>query len=116
MDLETSAYQGFKLWLAGYIPLDLNTLHYLIGAGLLLGAMVHVRKRPRMLPLVLALVVAIALGVGMELADMRDDLAALGYWRWRASLLDLGRTIAFPLVGVLLARWLFKWPSNAQGR
>ncbi|MDU9002929.1 hypothetical protein [Sedimentitalea todarodis] len=116
MEAETSAYQAFKLWLAGYIPLDRNTLHYLIGAGLLAAAMVHVRNRPRTRPLVLALIVAIALGAAMELADLRDDVATLGYWRWRASLLDFGRTIAFPLAGVLLARWLLRWPTNAPGR
>lgn len=116
MEVETSAYQAFKLWLAGYIPLDRNTLHYLIGAGLLAGALVQVCRRPGMQPLVLALAVAVVLGVAMELADLSDDVATLGYWRWRAGLLDMGRTIAFPLAGLLLARWLLKRPADAPER
>ena len=116
MEVEISAYQAFKLWLAGYVPLDRNTLHYLVGVGLLAIAILCVRNQPRTRPLVLAFAVAFVLGVAMELADMRDDLATLGYWRWRASLLDLGRTIAFPLGGYLFARWVLAWPATAQKR
>ncbi len=114
MEVETSAYQGFKLWLAGYVPLDRNTLHYLVGAALVSVALIRLRKQPRTRPLAVALVVAFILGVAMEIADMRDDVATLGYWRWPASLLDLGRTIAVPVGAYILARWLLKWPATSR--
>jgi hypothetical protein len=34
---------------------------------------------------------------------MRDDIRALGGWRWRASALDLARTISMPLIALLVA-------------
>lgn len=116
MEIETSAYQAFKLWLAGYIPLDRNTFHYIIGVGLLGVALFNVRKSPRTRPFALAVVIAGVLGFAMELADLRDDMATLGHWRWRASLLDLGRTITLPLAGFFVVRWVLKWPARAPER
>lgn len=116
MEIETSAYQAFKLWLAGYIPLDRNTFHYLIGAGLLGIALFNVRKSPRTRPFALALAIAVVLGFAMEFADLRDDMATLGFLRWRASLLDLGRTIALPLAGFVVVHWVLKWPARSPER
>ena len=107
MDPQTSAYQAFKLWLTGHVPLDRNTIHYLIGAALMMAAALRARRRPGLMPFAIALVLATVAGAAMEWADRRDDLAALGHWRWRASLIDLGRTIAFPALGfcVMLIRF-----------
>ncbi len=105
MEGDTSVYQAFKLWLAGYVPLERNTLHYLVGAVLLAGAVIWSRRQLRSAPFLAALAVSLVLGVAMELADRRDDIASLGRWRWQSSLADIWRTIAFPLAGVLLLWW-----------
>ncbi|WP_424985592.1 hypothetical protein [Microbulbifer sp. S227A] len=102
MEDDPSAYQGFKLWLAIHVPLERNTLHYLVGAVLVAGAVIWSRRGLRLGPFLIALAVALLMGVAMELADRRDDLASLGHWRWRASIADICRTIALPLAGVLL--------------
>jgi len=101
MDQQTSSYQALKLWLAEYLPVDRDILHVLIGLSLVIIAMFASRKQGSIQPFFWALVLACVLGIGMEILDMRDDIRALGGWRWRASVLDFSRTICAPLVALL---------------
>jgi len=94
--LETSSYQALKLWLQGYIPLDRDQFHLLIGAVILLA--VWLWKRP----VLAAFGIALLAGVAMEVLDARDDLRSFGYWRWFESLTDIFLTIAVPLLANVL--------------
>jgi len=49
------------------------------------------------------LAVLLVAGCG-EMLDLRDDLASLGYWRWKASLHDILNTQFWPTVLFVLAR------------
>lgn len=99
--METSAYQAAKLWITGHVPLERNTIHYLIGLALLVAAGIVSVRRLRLAPFAWALGVAAVLGGAMEWADLRDDLASLGYRRWAASGADMLRTTVFPVLGVI---------------
>ncbi len=103
MDDQTSAYQSVKIWLSGYLPLDRDAVHVLIGLTLVLIAIFISRKSMRVGPFVWALAVACVLGIGMELMDMKDDIQTLGVWRWHASVLDVIRTISVPLLAFFVA-------------
>jgi hypothetical protein len=99
----TSLYHSFKIWLEVYLPIDRDFLHFVIGAVLVLGAVVITHNSKRTKPFFWAFLAACALGVAMEVLDMRDDVRTLGIWRWGASLLDIARTISVPLLVWLLA-------------
>ena len=101
MGSGTSAWQGTKLWLHGYVPVDRDLLHLLIGLALLAAALVAGRQHPGPRPFVVALALATVLGAGMEVLDRRDDIASLGGWRWRESATDLLATILFPALGTI---------------
>jgi len=88
--LDTSPYQALKLWLQGYIPLNRDHFHPLIGALILLVAWLWKR------PVRAALGFALLAGIGMEAQDARDDLRSFGFWRWRESLSDILLTSAAP--------------------
>lgn len=105
MDLQSSDYQAFKLWLSGVLPIDRDILHVLIGLLLVGIAVLWCRKGVRLAPFVAALGGALVLGVGMELLDMRDDIQTLGRWRWQASLWDVARTILIPAIAVMVVAW-----------
>ena len=95
---ETSTYQAFKIWFQSYVPVERDVLHYLIGALLVLVALVIAKGGGRYL--LAAFIVALLLAFGMEALDARDDLATLGYWRWWAAGLDVLRTIAVPALAL----------------
>ncbi|MEL6510650.1 MAG: hypothetical protein AAFQ32_12700 [Pseudomonadota bacterium] len=90
--MDPSGYQALKLWLQGYIPLDRDAFHVVIGAAILLATLL--RKRP----LSLALAGALLAGITMEALDARDDLRSFGFWRWRECMADILLTIAAPLL------------------
>lgn len=98
MQDQVSPYQSLKIWLAHYVPIDRDILHVLIGLALLLVAFVLARKSKSATPFYWALVIAFSVAVGMETLDMIDDVRSLDTWRWRASILDILRTIACPLL------------------
>ena len=95
---ETSTWQGFKIWLTGYVPLDRDLMHVALGGLILMAVLLVRRSRPA---LVSALLVAAGLGIGMEVLDRRDDLALGGAWRWWESLSDVALTALVP--GIALA-------------
>lgn len=115
MDVETSAYQAFKLWLGGYIPLERNTLHILFGLALASVATVFCRRGLRLRPFAIAFAAALLAGTAMELADRRDDIAAFGHWRLGTSLLDLGRTILFPASALIAAAAFLRYRNYRGG-
>ena len=41
----------------------------------------------------------------IELFDLMDDKASLGYWRWGASLHDIANTLFWPTVLVVAYRF-----------
>ena len=104
----TSDYQAFKIWLAGYVPVDRDWLHVLFGLFLVILALAATRRQWRLGPFVLALIAAVVLGVAMEMADRFDDIRTHGAWRWRESLADILRTAAVPLVSVVTMAAVFR--------
>jgi hypothetical protein len=99
--MHTSAYQLFKLQLMSVVPLAKDAIHIYIGfLALLVG--VFVLRKP--LASLWVLLPGILISLAMEVLDLRDDRAWLGYFRWGASLKDLINGNAIPLVLVLLAR------------
>ncbi len=111
MSTESSAYQSFKLWLAEYVPWERDILHLLIGLLFLLIAVFVSRHGVRLRPFVIAFLCALLLGIAMEGLDRFDDLRSLGYWRWQASFVDVGRTILFPALGLVIV-----WCLDRSGR
>lgn len=100
---DTSLYQGLKIVLGTYVPIDRDILHIVLGA-LVLGACLVLKRGDRAAAARLALIVALVLAIGMEALDARDDLRSLGHWRWLASGWDILRTVAVPLLAVLWTR------------
>lgn len=99
--METSLVQSLKLALVQLTGLSKDTLHVYVGLTVLfVSAALTRRKLSSMLPLLAVLFVAF-LG---ELADLRDDLTSLGYWRWSASIHDILNTVFWPAVLTVLAR------------
>lgn len=105
MSPDTSTYQAFKLWLGGYVPLDRDTLHFLVGFGLVLLVLLVARRKSLRWKLLVAFALSFFAGAVMEVLDRRDDIAWLGTWRVGASAVDLLRTIAIP--GLALTLHLF---------
>lgn len=99
--MNTSAYQLFKLHVLSVIPLAKDAVHVYVGIAALLVAALLLR-----IPLVSfrALLPGLILSILMEVLDLRDDMAWLGYFRWSASLKDVLNTNAIPLLIVVLAR------------
>ena len=99
--MSTSAYQHFKLEFLSLVPLAKDAVHMYVGFFcLLLGLLVLRRPLRSYWVLLPGLVVSLA----MEVLDLRDDRAWLGYFRWTASLEDVVNTNAIPVVLVVLAR------------
>ena len=102
MSPDTSTYQAFKIWLGGYVPFDRDTLHFFVGLGLMLLVLLIARRRSLRARLVSAFLLALIAGLVMEMLDRRGDIAWLGYWRARASALDVLRTVAIPALCLML--------------
>lgn len=96
-----STFQVFKNSLVAIFGLSKDSLHVYVGLIVFLVVALLLRKRPRtLLPLLVVFIVAC---IG-ELLDMRDDLATLHRWRWRASVHDIVNTSFWPLVLTVLMR------------
>lgn len=100
--METSAVQAFKLVIVSFVGLEKDALHIYVGLAVFLGFAAIFRKPLRSIGPCLAVLLVAICG---ELLDMRDDIASLGYWRWRASLHDIINTQFWPFVFFLLARY-----------
>ena len=99
--METSTVQAIKLAIVSFTGLEKDALHIYVGLGIFLG-FAALLKRP--LRCAAPWLAVLFFAVGGELFDMRDDIASLGLWRWRASLHDVLNTIFWPTVFLLLAR------------
>ncbi len=100
--METSTVQAMKLAIVSGTGLGKDALHVYVGLTVFfVTAAVFRRPLRSIAPWIAVLVVAV---VG-ELFDMRDDIASLGYWRWRASLHDILNTLCWPTVIVMLVRF-----------
>ncbi len=104
--MDTSFYQATKLALVSTIGLSKDALHVYVGLGVFLVAMFISRK-----PLNSIFPVAVVLFAALtgEALDMSDDIASVGYLRWKASLADIINTLFWPLVIWLLACWRVLW-------
>jgi hypothetical protein len=81
--------------------LSRDTLHIYVGlTTLLLAASILRKPLQSVAPWLAVLIIAIVL----ELPDMRDDFAVLGYWQWRGSLRDVVNTLVWPTVLMFFAR------------
>lgn len=109
--MEISAVQSIKLAIVSTIELSKDALHIYVGLAVLLIAAVVLRKP---LQSIVPWLLVLALAVIGELADMRDDILSLGYWRWGASVHDILNTLFWPSVLLLLARFsvLFGAPGG----
>ncbi len=107
-EMQSSAWQTAKIWVQSHVGLERDTFHVLIGLVLLGMALVASHGRLRLAPFVWALGIAAVLGCGMEVLDLRDDLATLGAPRWRVSALDLARTVLFPALGAIVVAMLLR--------
>lgn len=97
--MDISLVQQAKLALLAFSGLDRDALHIYGGMGVfLLVLALGPRARGSWRPLLAVLGVALV----VELLDLRDDLASLGYWRWQANLHDLLNTACCPAVLSLL--------------
>lgn len=99
--METSTVQAIKLAIVSFTGLEKDALHIYVGLGVFLGFAALFKKPLRCAAPWLAVLFFAVCG---ELLDMRDDLASLGVWRWRASLHDVLNTLFWPTVLLLLAR------------
>lgn len=99
---HTSYYQALKLQIVSVLPMQHNTVHFFIGLLIVLFALAAWKFGKLRRPLIVAAWGSLAAGVLMEVLDLRDDLAWLGYWRWDASLADVLRTVAVPVVVLVL--------------
>lgn len=103
--METSAYQHLKLIILDVLDLSRDAIHIHIGLLVFFLAVV-LWRRGRFD--ILALLPVFLVAIGMEVLDLRDDLASLGYMRWSASLHDLINTVFWPTLVVVTSKWLMK--------
>ncbi len=100
--METSTVQAIKLAFVSGTGLGKDALHVYVGLTVFFVTAAVFRRSVRSIaPWIAVLVVAV---VG-EIFDMRDDVASLGYWRWRASLHDVLNTLCWPTVIMMLLRF-----------
>jgi hypothetical protein len=100
--METSTVQALKLAIVSATGLDKDALHIYVGL-VVFFTVAALFKRPLRSQVPWLVVLAVAI-VG-EFFDMRDDIASLGHWRWKASLHDIVNTQFWPAVIMLLARF-----------
>ena len=81
--------------------LSRDALHIYAGLAVLIVAAILLRKH---LSSVVPWAVVLAIAVSVEVLDMQDDLASLGYWRWAESLHDVLNTLFWPTMLTALAR------------
>lgn len=100
--MSMSAIQSAKNMAVTMTGLSKDALHVYVGLIVLLTTALLLRRRLSSLLPWLAVVLAATLG---EAVDMRDDLRAIGYWQWRASVHDFINTLFWPTVLLVLARF-----------
>ena len=99
--METSAFQFIKLAIVAALELSKDALHIYVGLTVFLVVALALWKPLRS---VVPWIAVVAMAVAGEVLDMRDDIASLGYWRWRASAHDILNTVFWPTLFLLFAR------------
>jgi hypothetical protein len=107
--METSVVQSIKLAIEATTGMGKDALHIYVGLIVFFTVSAVFKKPLRSMWPWLAV---LAIAIGGELLDMRDDIASLGYWRWKASLHDILNNQFWPTVIMLLVRFsgLFQDP------
>lgn len=96
-----SDIQEIKAAIVAVTGLSRDALHVYVGLSVFAAVAVVFRRPMRsIIPWLAVLLVAV---VG-ELVDVRDDLASIGRWQWRAGLHDFVNTIFWPTVLLFLAQ------------
>ncbi|QFY42698.1 hypothetical protein F6R98_08720 [Candidatus Methylospira mobilis] len=91
--MDISAFQLIKLEIVAVLGLSKDALHIHIGIAVFLVAAAVLRKP---LGSFTPWLTVVAMTVAGEVLDMRDDIASLGYWRWRAGVHDILNTLFWP--------------------
>lgn len=97
----SGGYQGFKIWLQGYVHLAKDALHVHVGLALFLGcALIFRWPLKSWKPWLVVLAAALA----GEIWDLRDTLVRDAPLQLAGQAKDLVSTIAWPTILMLLAR------------
>lgn len=100
--MDPSTLQSLKLGIISITGLSRDALHISVGLTLLIVASCITR---RSLGCFSSWLVVLASASLIELFDLLDDKASLGYWRWGASLHDIANTLFWPTVLVAVYRF-----------
>ncbi len=106
--MNTSIYQGIKQILLTISGLSKDAVHIYVGMTVFSGWIILFRNSMRSLKSVLP-VAAVALL--LELLDMWDNYHSVGQLRLAASVHDILNTIFWPLVIVLLLKFILGKPA-----
>lgn len=100
--MDASTLQSLKLGIISATGLSRDALHIYVGLTLLIAASCITRKSLGSFSSWLVVLAGASL---IELFDLMDDKASLGYWRWGASLHDIANTLFWPTVLVVACRF-----------
>ncbi|WP_417696616.1 hypothetical protein [Pseudomonas sp.] len=100
--MDASALQSLKLGIIAATGLTRDALHIYVGLALLIAAS-YITRKP--LGSFSSWLVVLAGASLIELSDLMDDKASLGYLRWAASLHDIANTLFWPTVLVVIYRF-----------
>ncbi len=100
--MELSTVQATKMALSTFASLSKDALHVHVALALFLAVLAFARNRHRLLIAWVCVLLAALIG---EAFDMRDNLATLGRWRWRASLHDILNTMLWPTILAAVVRY-----------
>ena len=100
--MDISTQQAIKLEIISATGLSRDALHIYVGLALLIAASCITRKSLGSFSNWLVVLAGASL---IELLDLMDDKASLGYWRWAASLHDIANTLFWPTVLVVAYRF-----------
>jgi len=84
-----------------FLGLSKDAIHIHVGLAAFFMAVVF-WKRGRIE--LACLVPVVILALGMEVLDLRDDMATFGHFRWSASLHDFFNTTIWPAIIVCLSK------------
>lgn len=100
--MDISTLQSLKLEIISATGLSRDALHIYVGLALLMAASGISRKS---LGAFSSWLVVLAGASLIELFDLMDDKASLGYWRWAASFHDIANTLFWPTVIAVACRF-----------
>lgn len=100
--MPLSTLQSLKLEIMSVTALSRDALHIYAGLALLIAASCMTRKSLGSFSSWLVVLAGASL---IELFDLMEDKASLGYLRWDASLHDIANTLFWPTVLVVIHRF-----------